>query len=133
MRGIPNLMRMLGLLAVLFGGTAVLRANDAELAALQERFRSRLPRLAEMRRDGKLGETTQGFVEAVRPEFAQDGAVKRVRDEENADRRRLYAIMGAQEGVDAKRVAERNAKRNFANARKGEYLRGGDGVWRRKE
>lgn len=129
---VANVIRTLGMLAVLFGGAAALRANDTELAALKEQFRSRLPRLMELKRDGKLGETSQGFVEAVRPEFLGEGAVKRVRDDENADRRRAYAILGAQEGVDAKRVAERNARRTFSRAQRGEYLRHEDGVWRRK-
>lgn len=132
MRRLSGSMRTMGVLLTLFGVVFAVAATDAELDGLRAKFKARYPKLAEFKRDGKLGETAKGFVEAVRPEVLNEAIVKKVRDEENADRKKLYAILSGQEGVEPEKVAERNAKRNFENARPGEYLQGKDGVWRRK-
>lgn len=112
--------------AALLAGAAV--AGDDE-RALQQRFRERAPQLQRLKQDGKIGETWQGYVEAVEGGGGEAGSLISA---ENDDRRKLYQLISRQEGIAAEEVARNNAVRNFNKARKGEYLKGPDGKWKQK-
>jgi len=101
-----------------------------ELDDLKERFRERAGELLTLKNDGKVGETYLGYVEAVKDTNLSPAAQKIV-DAENKDRKRLYQIIAEQQKTTAERVAERNALRNFSQARKGHWLKTKDG-WMRK-
>jgi uncharacterized protein YdbL (DUF1318 family) len=96
---------------------------------LRARFEQRFPKIKSMKRDGKIGETTSGQLEAVKGNLNDDE--RRLMDEDNADRTELYALIAKQEGVSPQVVAERNAKRNFERADNGEYLKDEKG-WHQK-
>ena len=109
---------------------AVSHASTKE--ELQKRFKERDPKLDELKQAGTIGETYQGYVELV-DEKSKDKDAKAIVDEENADRKELYKVIADKEGTSADVVAERNAKRVFEKAKPGEYLKGADGKWKKKE
>ena len=99
---------------------------------LRERFKGRLPQLREAKSSGTVGETAAGFVEAVEGKSLDD-KLKKVVDEENADRRELYKLIAEKEQTTEDKVAERNAFRNFEKAESGEMLKDKSGKWRKKK
>ena len=110
--------------------TPAARADRQE--ELRERFKSRLPQLREAKSAGNIGETAGGFVEAVEGK-SLDEKIRKVVDEENADRRELYKLIAQKEQTTEQKVAERNAFRNFEKAESGEMLKDKDGKWRKKK
>jgi uncharacterized protein YdbL (DUF1318 family) len=122
---------LLGVLVLV--GTAAPRAARADREdELQERFKDRLPDIRDAKADGDVGETTEGVLEAVDGKDL-DGDVRKLVDEENADRLELYKLIAAKEKTSPEKVAERNAARNFRNAKSGEYLKTPEGKWKRKK
>ncbi len=99
---------------------------------LKERFKERYPQLQSLKKSGVIGETFGGYVEAV-DKKAADKAAEKLVDEENQDRTELYDLIARKEGVTREKVAERNARRVFEKAKPGEYLKGSDGKWKKKE
>lgn len=115
--------------------TVAFAASSARAATeeqLRERFKQRYAKLVEYKQAGTVGETYQGYAELV-DENSKDKDAKAVVDEENADRKELYKLIADKEGTTADVVAERNAKRVFEKAKPGEYLKGSDGKWKKKE
>ena len=117
--------------ALMLLGAAAAQAVD--FAKLKERFKQRYPKLLKAKNAGKIGETFQGYVEAVKPEYLQDADLKKLLDDENADRKTLYKAIADKEGVPPEKVAERNAVRNFKRAKPGHYLKNKDGEWVKKQ
>ena len=105
---------------------------DAKEDALKKRAEERYPRLRAAKDAGKVGETFAGFIEAVDPKYLSDKDLKKMVDDENADRRELYQLIADQGKSTPDVVAKEAGKRNFANAKKGDYLKGPDGSWQRK-
>lgn len=126
-----NRRALLPLAAMVLFGAATAQAVD--FAKLKERFKERYPKLLKAKDAGKIGETFQGYVEAVKPGYVQDAALKKLLADENADRKTLYKAIAAKEGVAPEKVAERNAVRNFKKAKPGHYLRNKDGKWVKKQ
>ena len=126
-----NIMTRLGialLITISLGmATMALSATEGELKA---RFKERYPQLQALRQQGKIGETADGYVEAVKPQFA--ASASSLADPENSDRRELYDLLAKQTGTTAGAVAARNAARNFDRAGSGEWLKNADGTWRQK-
>jgi uncharacterized protein YdbL (DUF1318 family) len=107
-------------------------------AELKVRFEQRYPQLQQSKKAGKVGENWQGYVEVVEAKFAKDAAIADLIEQENADRTKLYAIIARDQSKDRKvspaQVAERNARRNFSEAKGHEFLRTRDNIWmQRKE
>jgi len=101
-------------------------------ADLKEKFEGRYPKLQQAKRQGKVGETWQGYVESV--EDDSDEALADLMKDENADRKKLYALIAEEETkgdrkVSLTQVAERNARRNFGNAKPSEPLKTRDNKW----
>jgi uncharacterized protein YdbL (DUF1318 family) len=110
----------------------VARAAASREDELKARFKERYPKLVELKVAGIIGETFQGYVELV-DEKSKDKEAKAFVDEENKDRKELYKLIAEKEGTTADVVAQRNAKRVFEKAKPGEYLKGEDGKWKKKE
>ena len=118
-------------LALLFAATTA--AQAASMAELKKRFKERYPKLLKAKTEGKAGETFKGYVEAVKEEYLKDEALKKLLDDENADRKTLYGAIAKKENTTPEKVAERNAVRKFKRAKKGEYLKNKDGKWEQKK
>lgn len=108
-------------------------AGPESKAELKEQFERRYPAIGRLKSQGKVGETFEGFVDAVQEAKLDDDAKKLI-DDENRDRRKLYDLIAdevknRERNVSADKVAERNARRNLANAKPNEYIKSKDGVW----
>ena len=95
---------------------------------LQKRFKQRLPEINKLKAEGVIGETSEGYLDFV---SERSSKASELVNEENGDRRKLYAIIAEETGTTVEVVARRNAKRNFEKAANGEYLKE-DGKWRQK-
>jgi uncharacterized protein YdbL (DUF1318 family) len=114
---------------VVVSGAFVLAAGDEVMAALQQRFKDRYEALLKLKTDGKIGETWEGYLEAVKAEYLNDEQVKSILSAENADRRELYKLIAEKQGTKPEVVAERNALREMKKARPGEYVKNKDTGW----
>jgi uncharacterized protein len=108
-------------------------ARAASAQELQKRFQERYPKVLAEKNAGKIGETAEGLLDAVKQDYMREEAVSSLVAAENADRTELYKLLAAKEKVTPELVAERNAVRNFQRAQPGDYLKGRDGVWTRKK
>jgi len=108
-------------------------------AELKARFEARHQELNALKVQGTIGETWQGFVEAVKDPSDLVSEARTLVEQENADRRSLYELIAndvvkGEKRISPEKVAERNARRNFANAKPNEFLKTRDGLWmQRKE
>lgn len=112
----------------------VAAAAPQSRADLKDRFEQRYPELNRLKNQGKVGETTSGFVEAVKKESELEKEAQELIKVENADRRKLYDAISEKlekegKNVSPDKVAERNARRNYMNAKGSEFLKSKDGVW----
>jgi uncharacterized protein YdbL (DUF1318 family) len=108
------------------------RAADRQ-TELRERFKNRLPDVRNAKSAGKIGETTAGVLEAVDAKAVEsDAKLKKLVEEENADRKELFKIIAEKEKVTEEKVAERAGQRNFERAKSGEYLKDKSGKWTKK-
>lgn len=128
--------RIISLLTLLLLCAAPALAQDTK-AELQARFKARDAELRELKRDGKVGETIDGYADAVDPRAIDENTTIFLA-EENKDRRSLYQIIADEinaENPDAKvqatpaTVAARNALRNFERAAPHEFLRVAKSHW----
>ena len=117
---------VLMILAIFASSTIALAAPTKK--ELQAKFEQRYPEIKKAKSAGKVGETSAGFLEAVKD---ADSALSNLIDEENSDRRALYELIAKEENVDANIVAKRAAQRNFKKAAPGEYIKE-DGKWKQK-
>ena len=109
--------------------SAVAADAKGDEAALQKRLRARYPQVRQLKVEGVIGETSDGYVDVV-PKRESKAAAELV-GEENADRRAAYKLIADKEGVDVDVVARRAGKRNFERADAGEWLKEG-GKWKQK-
>lgn len=113
-------------LAMLLAPASALAADSK--SELQKRFKERFPKVQQLKSDGVVGETDEGYLDFV---GKKDADAAKLVDDENRDRKALYKAIAEAEGIDAGLVATRAGKRNFDKAKPGEYLKGG-GKWRKK-
>ncbi len=97
---------------------------ESVTASMKARYRE----LYKAKLKGLIGETHEGFVAAVKA-----GAPDALINAENADRRKLYALLAEKEGTTPAQVAVVNATRNFRNASPEEWLLPPSGEWVQKK
>jgi uncharacterized protein YdbL (DUF1318 family) len=111
--------------------------NDATGQDVKEQIRARMkeryPALTKAKTEGKIGETAAGLVEIVSEKDAKNEILKKLADEENADRKQLYAVIAGDTKTTAETVGKQNALRIFEKAESGEYFKGEDGKWKQKK
>ena len=121
---------LIALAAVMFiAGAAVALDRKSDL---QERFKKRFRDIAELKQDGAIGETWEGYLQAVKGKKLA-GRDKDVVEDENADRKQLYKIIAEEEGATLEKVAERNAQRHLRGLKRGHWFLLKSGEWRQKE
>lgn len=115
------------------------RPLSPEREELKKRFEQRLERINALKDKGVIGETAEGNLEALDDRLPSKEDHNLI-DEENKDRKRLYALIADRvdetdkdkKKVPPKVVAERNAHRKFENARPDHYLKIAEGRWIQK-
>jgi uncharacterized protein YdbL (DUF1318 family) len=120
--------RVLAALLALLLVPAFARAAADDEATLQKRFKERYPQLRQLKSDGVIGETSEGYVDFVDKKDAKAADVVK---EENDDRKALYKLLAEKEGTTAEKVAEIAGTRNLKKAKPGEYIKQG-GKWTKK-
>ena len=117
---------LIALLALFFIPATISFAADK--GELQKRFKARYPQLLSLMKSGVIGETEAGFVDFVK---SPDPKHAEVVNDENSDRRELYAILAKETSTSADVVAERAAKRNIEKLANGMFYRE-SGAWKKK-
>jgi len=95
---------------------------------IKERMKERLPVIVDLKAKGIVGENFQGYLEFV-SDVQQN---KDVVDNENKDRKEIYAYIANKQGADIELVGQRRAKQLAKNAKPGEFLQNEDGTWYQK-
>lgn len=109
---------------------------------IQQRFRERYRALFELKVEGRIGETFEGYVQIVADVYGDDD-VEALVTAENRDRRTYYELLAVdlkkqappeqRDSITARWVGRRNAKRTFQDAEPFEHLELPDGVWVQKK
>lgn len=120
------------MMIVLAAGLAIAQPAHAQSRQeLKERFKQRDPELTRLKSDGKIGETWEGFVDVVSKDKPLNDRERKLMDEENSDRRKLYEDIASKSDIreTPAEVGINNAMRNFASAKADEYLKVRTGPW----
>ena len=117
------------LIALLLVPATMSFAQDSKSDALKKRFQARAEKIRELKSKGTIGETDTGYVEWVEKKDAK--AADAVNDE-NSDRKALYALLAEKTKESPEIVAKHAAQRNFDRAKAGDYLQV-EGKWHQKE
>lgn len=122
-----SFLRLVFVLAVVLPGAVAVRAQD--LGAVKARMEQRLGAVDGVKDRGAAGENNRGYLEARAGANADD---QKVIAEENADRRTVYAAIGAQTGSDADTVGKARARQIANNSKAGVWVQAADGSWAQK-
>jgi len=106
-----------------------LQANPPTEAALEARMAARLPAIAALKRDGKVGENNRGFLEAREALATEQQAVV---EADSADRRTVYAMVAARTGESVESVGQQRALLIARRSPAGVWLQAPDGTWYRR-
>ena len=96
--------------------------------SIQDRMKSRLPAIAELKKAGVIGENNLGYLEYV-------GANKKGEDivsAENNDRKLVYQAIAKKQNTTAELVGKRRAIQIAEKADLGEWLKNESGKWYKK-
>lgn len=120
----------LALIALCFVNTPAM-AQDTR-ASVESRIKDRFPKLEKARDEGKVGEVYDGSIQFVSDAASSDANLKQLVDQENADRKILFAIIVKEEGGTVEKVAQVYARKLFDLAKSNHYLKGKNGKWVKK-
>ena len=118
------------LCAMVMNTPAFAADNAVVKAELKSSFDSRTAQLSAAKASGSIGECTDGTLALVGE--LVDTNLSTLIEAENADRKKLYHVLASENNATATQIGERNAMRNYQNAKIGEWLRTRDGVWKKK-
>ncbi len=108
--------------------TFLLVAASGWAASLKDRMEARLPAIVALKDQGIIGENANGYLEyrtGNKPE-------QKLIQEENNDRRAVYADIAGKQGVDPALVGQRRAKQLAERGSAGHWFRRADGSWYQK-
>jgi uncharacterized protein YdbL (DUF1318 family) len=112
----------------------VAQSSGESRKQIESRLELRYPQVLAVKTDGRIGETWQGFIDVVPGSGDADAALKSLVDQENADRRALYAVIAAETTADkvrvtADEVGQQSGGRSYRRAKPVEYFMTRDGTW----
>lgn len=103
------------------------RADTEE--ELKKKIADQQPQVTKQKDAGKIGETAEGYLAAVKEEYLKEAEVKKLVDEANDNRRKVYAIIAKRQNTTVEAVAAVAGARNIKGAKAGHYVKGADGKW----
>ena len=106
----------------------LLFSNSVSAEGIKARMKNRLPKIVQLKADGIIGETHEGFLAFV-------GGKQEARElvaAENQDRQKVYQTIAKQQGTTAQVVGQRRALQIAEKAKPGEWLQDAHGKWRQK-
>ena len=113
--------------ALAFAVPQVLSAAD-DAATIKKHMAERKPKIEVLKKAGSIGENKTGYLEVMKDAKLED-ADKKLIDDENKDRKVVYAAIAKKEGSTVDKVGELRAKQIRAKAAEGEYIQGEDDQW----
>ena len=113
--------------ALVFAVPQVLSAAD-DAATIKKNMAERKPKIETLKKAGSIGENKSGYLEAMKDAKLED-ADKTLIEEENKDRKAVYAAIAKKEGSTVEHVGELRAKQIRSKAAEGEFIQGEDGKW----
>ena len=119
---------------VVFASYAAGETEDA----LKKKMEKRIDDIQKHKDAGKVGETHEGYLEAVKEDdLKKDKALKKLIEAENADRKNAYGMIAKrlstkEKKMTVKAVGNNAVKIKFDKAGDKEYFKGKDGKWRTK-
>ena len=114
-------------LALAFAVPQALSAAD-DAATIKKNMAERKPKIEVLKKAGTIGENKSGYLEAMKDAKLED-ADKKLLEDENKDRKVVYAAIAKKEGSTVDKVGELRAKQIRSKANEGEYIQGEDGKW----
>lgn len=102
-------------------------AGSSYAGDIMEKMQARLPVIKELKAKGVVGENNRGYVE-----FVGVPAKENVVQDENNDRKEVYAAIAAKQGVTVEVVSKRRAEQIADKAVPGEWLQNPSGNWYKK-
>jgi len=99
-------------------------------AGIKDRFASRLPKINKLKETLIIGENNKGYLEIRTKEISE--ADKKVIEEENSDRKKVYEMLARKTGVILDIVEKRRAIKIAEKSKKGIWLQKEDGTWYKK-
>ena len=114
-------------LTLAFAVPQVLSAAD-DAATIKKNMADRKPKIEALKKAGTIGENKSGYLEAMKDAKLEDADQKLLEDE-NKDRKTVYAAVAKKEGSTVDKVGEIRAKQIRSKAKEGEYIQGEDGKW----
>lgn len=112
--------------ACLLGLALPVAANPGNQQAIEARMEARLPAIAALKRDGKVGENNRGYLEA---RTALAGPEQEVLTADTADRRAIYQLVAERTGETLDSVAAQRAILIARRSPPGVWLQAPDGTW----
>jgi uncharacterized protein YdbL (DUF1318 family) len=122
----PNRHKVLPLLLVLF--SLVFAAGVLQAASVKDRMAERIPAINALKDQGLIGENNGGFLEFRTGQKPSQALIQ----DENNDRKSVYAAIAQKEGVSAQLVGQRRAKMLADNGKSGHWFQQADGTWYQK-
>ena len=117
------------MLAVFAAAAAIaLMPHDLWAQGIKERMKNRLPKIVEMKEKGIIGENNRGYLAYVSDRKPN----REVVENENRDRRKIYAYIADKQGTTLEKVEKLRAEQIAQNAEPGDYLQKPDGTWYQK-
>ena len=113
--------------ALVFAVPQVLSAAD-DAATIKKNMAERKPKIETLKKAGSIGENKSGYLEAMKDAKLED-ADKKLLEDENKDRKAVYAAIAKKEGSTVDHVGELRAKQIRSKAAEGEFIQGEDGKW----
>ena len=105
---------------------ALSAADDA--ATIKKNMADRKPKIEVLKKAGSIGENKSGYLEAMKDAKLSEDDTKLLEDE-NKDRKAVYAAIAKKEGATVEKVGELRAKQIRAKANEGEFIQSEDGKW----
>ena len=113
--------------ALVFAVPQALSAAD-DAATIKKNMAERKPKIETLKKAGSIGENKAGYLEAMKDAKLED-ADKKLLEDENKDRKAVYAAIAKKEGSTVDHVGELRAKQIRSKAAEGEFIQGEDGKW----
>ena len=123
-----NFLKALGIL-LLIGAVSAIQAAGANLGAIKERMKDRLPTIKALKVQEIVGENNHGYLQFLGKGRENESVVT----SENADRKKVYEAIAAQQNVSLDVVERHRAAQIRENAEAGMWLEDAKGNWYQKK
>lgn len=100
-------------------------AGQVLAQGIKERMKSRLPVIAELKKQQIVGENNRGYLDFVGSQKSHEAVIA----QENQDRKIIYSQIAAQQNADLSVVEKNRALQLAERAAPGTYVQKPDGTW----